>query len=89
MSDANLFIGCDCSEVFTARVQALADQAVGVFTLKQVAAIEPTSAQWSIHYQKLSQLLQSALDWYTEQHGEPDAAHSVEAAEWLLRELKL
>jgi hypothetical protein len=84
----NMFTGCDCAEVFAARVQALADQAVGVFTLKQVQAIEPTSAQWSLHYQKLSQLLQSALDDYAEQHGEPDALQAVEAAEWLLRELK-
>jgi hypothetical protein len=49
--------------------------------------VEPTRAQWRLHYSKLSELLQAAVNEFVTLHGEPDAAHQVEAAEWLVRQL--
>ena len=82
-----MFTGCDCAEIFAARVQACTDQAVGVYTLTDARVVEPTRAQWRLHYSKLSELLQAAVNEFVTLHGEPDAAHQVEAAEWLVRQL--
>jgi hypothetical protein len=84
----NQYVGCCCAEDFAARVQACIDQAVGLETLQTAKIVAPTAEQWAIHYRKLSTLLQDAVDKYTSQHGQPDADHTVGAAEWLLRELR-
>ena len=84
----NAYVGCCCAEDLAAQVQACIDQAVGLTTLQTAKVVEPTAEQWALHYQKLSGLLQAAVDQYTAQHGQPDADHAVGAAEWLLRELR-
>lgn len=81
-------IGCCCVEDLVSQVQACIDQAVGMITLDTAEIIKPTAEQWAIHYRRLSTLLQAAVDTYTVQHGAPDSAHAVGAAEWLLRELR-
>lgn len=68
-------------------IQACIDQSVGLLTLWEAEAIQPTSEQLKRHYTKLGALLQAAVDGYTQHHGKPDVLHDVEAAEWLVRML--
>ncbi len=89
MSAVGSYVGCDCAEVFAARMQAIADQIMGVIALTTAGMIEPSGPQLIIHYTKGQELLQSAIDSYVEQHGEPSADRAVGAAEWLLAGLRI
>jgi hypothetical protein len=88
VSNVGSYVGCDCAMVFAARVQAIADQIMGVVALTEAKMIEPSGPQLIIHYAKGQAMLQQAIYSFTSEHGEPDAAHQVEAAEWLLRALR-
>jgi hypothetical protein len=88
MSNVGSYVGCDCAEVFAARMQAIADQILGVIALTGAGLIEPSGPHLIIHYTKGQELLQSAINSYTAQHGEPNADRAVGAAEWLLTGLR-
>lgn len=88
MSAVGSYVGCECAEVFAARMQAISDQIMGVVTLTEAKVIEPSGSQLIIHYAKGQAMLQQAIDAYVAQHGEPSADRAVEAAEWLLRALR-
>jgi hypothetical protein len=83
------YVGCDCAEVFAARLQAIADQIMGVIALTEAKLIEPSGPQLILHYTRAQALLQGCIDAYTENHGEPDVDRQVQAAEWLLHELRV
>jgi hypothetical protein len=88
VSAVGSYVGCDCAEVFAARMQAIADQIMGVVALSEAKMIEPYEPQLILHYTKAQELMQRAIDTYAEQHGQPNADRAVGAAEWLLQGLK-
>lgn len=84
----NEYVGCCCAQDLQASVQAVVDQMVGVITLAESRMIEPTAEQLLKGNAKLAELLQFQLDQYTSQHGAIDLRHTLDAAEWLLTEMR-
>jgi hypothetical protein len=80
--------GFSCVNRMRARVQALTDQIEGFSLFLEATKLQATPQMMVDHYRKVSELLQSALDEYTKDHGHIPVMDDVDAVRWVLGELK-
>lgn len=80
--------GFTCVDQVMARVQACVDQARGFMELVQGGVYSAGFEHLFKHYGKLADLLEEAVDTYTESHGQPDVMTDLEAVRWVLSGLK-
>ncbi len=76
--------GYTCVNTVLARVQALADQLGGFLALLDADVFPIKIQHMREHYSKVGELLQAALDEYTQGHGRPTPAEDVQAMVWVL-----
>jgi hypothetical protein len=80
--------GFTCVNQMRARVQAVTDQVAGFVAFLQASQLTATPQMLMEHYGKAAELLQRALDGYTEDHGIIPVLDDLEAVRWVLTELK-
>jgi len=81
-------VGFTCVDQMRARVQSITDQIEGFRAFVESTSVVISNTMILKHYQKCAELLQAALDGYSEQHGMFGPEVDLEAVRWVLTELK-
>jgi hypothetical protein len=81
-------VGFTCVDTMRAKVQAVTDQLEGFVAFLEGTGMPVPSAVILKHYAKCAELLQEALDRYTEGHGTYGPVTDLQAVQWVLERLK-
>jgi hypothetical protein len=76
-----------CVDQLRGRLQAIADQTLGVKAAIQAHLVTGQSDAMLYHYERLGNLIVEALEEYARDHGPVPVLMDVAGAEWLLSEL--
>lgn len=76
-----------CIHQLVSRVQAIADQAGGLVMVVDGHLATVSAPQMLAHYRALVKLLESAIEGYTDSHGQPPLMADLEGVRWLTTEL--
>jgi len=88
MTDQCPTVGFTCIDTLRAKVQAVTDQLEGFVAFLEGTGMPVPSAVILKHYAKCAELLQAALDDYTEGHGVYGLVPDLLAVQWVLEGLK-